>query len=105
MVISDDHIQEVMTALDIDKNGVVDFAEFTRWYVKSEERIKNEDRRIFNEFDIQQNGTITLRQLEQCLIAMQVENVSDMVQSGYKVFGSDEKGGDNHEVEGDRNRM
>ena len=56
--------------------GVIDFDEFTVWYVKSEMRLKVEMNRAFEEMDTDNNGYVDAAELRALLGHMHV-SVSD----------------------------
>jgi len=92
--ITDEHVAEVMKELDIDQNGVVDFSEFTLWYVKSEERLKNEERKMFDEFDLNKTGHIPVSSLSKLLTRMQVHHHPSELEDAIQKFkGKDDNKG------------
>eukprot|EP00602_Paraphysomonas_sp_CaronLab_P000788 CAMPEP_0185030022 /NCGR_PEP_ID=MMETSP1103-20130426/16733_1 /TAXON_ID=36769 /ORGANISM="Paraphysomonas bandaiensis, Strain Caron Lab Isolate" /LENGTH=643 /DNA_ID=CAMNT_0027564985 /DNA_START=72 /DNA_END=2003 /DNA_ORIENTATION=+ len=85
--VTDEHVDHVMKELDIDSNGNVDFSEFTVWYVKSEERLKNEEKRVFDELDEGKTGYITLNQLGTLLSHLGVHYSSQQLEEATMKFG------------------
>jgi K+-dependent Na+/Ca+ exchanger-like protein len=58
--LTDDHVQEMMDAMDKEKKGYVTKASFTIWYTGNEQRLKNQTREIFNKYDTDKSppGTV-----------------------------------------------
>jgi len=47
---------KLMTELDKNDDGTVDFAEFASWYIGSERRIKRDINNLFDKYDKEKNG-------------------------------------------------
>jgi len=58
--LGDDHVNEMMSAMDTEKRGYVTKAAFTIWYTGNEQRLKNQTREIFNKYDTDKSppGTV-----------------------------------------------
>ena len=84
--ITDTMVEEVMKEVDKDNDGSIDFAEFTVWYVKSEQRLKNEEMKIFHQFDTEQKGYITLDKLGSLLHKMHVHYTPLQLQQAQNHF-------------------
>jgi len=84
--VTDEYVNEIMKELDIDRNGVVDFSEFTVWYVKSEERLKNEEKHIFDELDVDKTGSIPLSMLGTLLSKLDVKYSQQSLEEAIHFF-------------------
>mmetsp|Transcript_13247 Transcript_13247/g.30123 ORF Transcript_13247/g.30123 Transcript_13247/m.30123 type:complete len:856 (+) Transcript_13247:238-2805(+) len=56
--ITEQQLGEVFASLDLDGNGEINEEEFTKWYIKSEERILSRVKPIFDQLDADSSGTI-----------------------------------------------
>jgi sodium/potassium/calcium exchanger 2 len=58
--LSDEHVQEMMDAMDKEKKGFITKAAFTIWYTGNEQRLKNQTREIFSKYDTDKSppGTV-----------------------------------------------
>ena len=56
--ITDEHIADMIKEIDTAGDGVIRKNEFVVWYTASEDRIKAETKKIFHEFDHNENGAI-----------------------------------------------
>lgn len=74
--ISEEELNEVMNILDIDKDGKISKWEFTKWYIKSEERVRSRLRHIFDMFDDNNSGTIERSELKHVLEQLE-PNITD----------------------------
>jgi len=88
-MVTDEHVDQVMKELDIDRNGVIDYAEFTVWYVQSEERLKNEERKVFDEVDMEKKG-ITVNHLGPLLHKLHIDFNPVELEEAIKCFGGPE---------------
>ncbi|CAM9090755.1 unnamed protein product, partial [Ectocarpus fasciculatus] len=70
--IDDNQVDELMLQLDLDQNGVVDFNEFSTWYLKSEQRLKHEEHEVFAELDKEKVGSIPVEDLFHLLYRLDV---------------------------------
>lgn len=75
--VTDDEVDQALRELDDNNDGKVDLKEFTKWYIKSEMRLKSELKTTFEEFDVDHSGTIDGRELRELLKALGTE-VNDM---------------------------
>jgi sodium/potassium/calcium exchanger 2 len=69
-VVTEDEIDSALYELDENNDGKVDLKEFTKWYIKSELRLKSELRTTFDEFDVDNSGTIDGDELRELLKAL-----------------------------------
>jgi len=60
-------VPKLMKELDEDEDGFVNFEEFTNWYIISQERIKAEINDLFDQFDLNEDGTLSKIDLSQLL--------------------------------------
>jgi K+-dependent Na+/Ca+ exchanger-like protein len=70
--ITDSQVEELMVELDVDQNGVVDFNEFSNWYLKSEQRLKHEEQEVFQDLDKEHSGTIPVADIFHMLYRLDV---------------------------------
>jgi Ca2+/Na+ antiporter len=84
--ITDTMVEEIMKEVDRDSDGCIDFAEFTVWYVKSEQRLKSEEMKIFHKFDHAHEGTITLDKLGPLLKKMHVTFTDEQLTEATRNF-------------------
>jgi len=63
-------LAQSMKDLDENGDGQIDFAEFTKWYIKSEARIRNQTHDAFNKCDVNKSGTIEKSELKKLLESM-----------------------------------
>ena len=63
-VLSDDHVNEMMSAIDTDNRGFITKAEFTIWYTGNEQRLKNQAREIFDKYDTDKSPVGTVRRVD-----------------------------------------
>lgn len=90
--VTDEVVADVMSQLDIDNNGVVDFAEFTVWYVKSEQRLQQEEKHIFESLDPEMDGYVQISNLGHLLKRLQVKFTQEQLDDATKHFeGGKEK--------------
>jgi len=52
----EDEVEKLMSELDKNNNGKVDFAEFASWYIGSEKRIKRDINNLFDKYDKEGKG-------------------------------------------------
>lgn len=86
--VTDEVVQEVMSELDIDKNGLIDFSEFTVWYVKSEQRLQQEEKKIFQSLDPEMEGCVLIKNLGHLLTRLQVKYTQEQLDEAMKHFDS-----------------
>jgi K+-dependent Na+/Ca+ exchanger-like protein len=72
VAITDDQVQELMVQLDVDCNGVVDFTEFSNWYLRSEQRLKHEEQEVFHDVDKERVGSIAVADIFHMLYRLDV---------------------------------
>jgi Ca2+/Na+ antiporter len=65
--ISEEELGQVFGSLDLDGNGTICEEEFSKWYVKSEERILSKVKPIFDQFDTNKSGTIERNEVKELL--------------------------------------
>jgi sodium/potassium/calcium exchanger 2 len=65
--ISPNDVKVVMSEIDTDKNGEVSLAEFTSWYLNSEERIKKDIKTAFDHYDKNSDGTLSADEVKMAL--------------------------------------
>lgn len=70
--INDVEVDELMRQLDLDQNGVVDFNEFSSWYLKSEQRLRHEEHEVFCDLDKDKVGSIPIEDLFHLLYRLDV---------------------------------
>ena len=63
-------LAEIMKEIDNDNDGVINFQEFTVWYIGSEERLKGEVKTIFDELDTNKSGSVGKEQLRDLLLRL-----------------------------------
>eukprot|EP01038_Epipyxis_sp_PR26KG_P007320 gene7320-9974_t len=72
-----EHLDKAMKDLDKDGNGLIDFAEFSKWYMASEDRIRGELHACFKKIDIDGDGIISVHEVREMLITFGGAAVSD----------------------------
>mmetsp|Transcript_49599 Transcript_49599/g.44410 ORF Transcript_49599/g.44410 Transcript_49599/m.44410 type:complete len:660 (-) Transcript_49599:26-2005(-) len=72
--VTDEEVDKCYKELDENDDGKIDFDEFSRWYLKSENRIESDVQQLFNKFDHDNNGYIEIDELENLVVACQGEN-------------------------------
>ena len=75
--VTEDEVDKALHELDENNDGKVDLKEFTKWYIKSEMRLKSELKTTFEEFDVDSSGTIDGNELRELLRALGTK-VNDM---------------------------
>jgi K+-dependent Na+/Ca+ exchanger-like protein len=88
--VTDAELAQSMKDLDLNGDGQIDFAEFTKWYIMSEARIRNQTHEAFNKFDVNNSGTIEKGELNHLLVSLGdkpsddqiTEAIKEMYQSG-----------------------
>ncbi|GMI53169.1 hypothetical protein ScalyP_jg3738 [Parmales sp. scaly parma] len=68
--VSEADLEISMKELDENNDGQIDFAEFTKWYIKSEGRIKAQNKEAFDAFDENNSGTIDKTELKNILVSL-----------------------------------
>ena len=86
--VTDEVVADVMSQLDIDNNGLIDFAEFTVWYVKSEQRLQQEEKVIFQSLDPELDGFVQISNLGHLLTRLQVKYTQSQLDEATKHFES-----------------
>jgi calmodulin len=71
--VSDVEVAAAFEDMDADGNGVVDFDEFTVWYVKSEMRLKVEINKAFEKLDKDGDGYIDAEELKVLVQSMDAD--------------------------------
>ena len=56
--VDDTQLGAAMAELDENGDGQIDFTEFTKWYIRSETRIKSQTKAAFAKCDENNSGTI-----------------------------------------------
>jgi K+-dependent Na+/Ca+ exchanger-like protein len=84
---TEEHVTAVMKELDVDQNGHVDFAEFTVWYVQSEERLKHEERVHFMEVAGEQGEFIYPKQINMLLHKLEVPHNAEQLEQAINALG------------------
>lgn len=85
--INDEFISNVMKELDIDNNGLIDYSEFTVWYLKSEQRLLSEQKRVFDEMDPDKTGFVAISRFEDFLKSI---GAQDQFEEAKKSFSDEE---------------
>jgi len=92
--ISEEDLGVVFNGLDLDGNGTICKEEFSKWYIKSEERILSNVRPIFDIVDSDKSGAISrdeVRELLKTLIPDVPESdVDDAISAMYKTGSKEE---------------
>ena len=68
--VNEEELAAAMKELDENGDGVIDFGEFTKWYIKSESRIKAQTHTAFNKVDINKTGFIEKAELKRLLFSL-----------------------------------
>ena len=69
--VNDEEVDKCYKELDENDDGKIDFEEFSKWYLKSENRIESDVQQLFNRFDRDGNGFIEIDELENLVMACQ----------------------------------
>ena len=80
--VNPEDVKVVMKEIDVDGDGEVSLEEFTQWYLKSEERIKNDIRVAFDRYDgtkvgTVKDGTLTPEEVKKALKELNSKAVDD----------------------------
>lgn len=70
---TEEEVDSALLELDENNDRMVDLKEFTKWYIKSEIRLKTELRSTFERFDADNSGTIDGQELRKLLRALGTE--------------------------------
>ncbi len=65
--VTDEELSASMLELDENGDGQIDYAEFTKWYIRSEARLRNANKVAFSRFDTNKSGTIEKTELKKLL--------------------------------------
>jgi len=97
-VVNDEEIDKCYKELDENDDGQIDFEEFSKWYLKSENRIEADVQQLFNKFDHDNNGYIEIDELENLVKACQGDDPnatppsSDDVENARKILDENNDG-------------
>jgi len=82
--------------LDENKDGQIDFKEFSNWYLRSENRINRDVEQLFNKFDHDGNGFIEITELEQLVTQCQGDKdtppTAEEVENARKILDANNDG-------------
>jgi Ca2+/Na+ antiporter len=70
-------VRAILKELDKDGNELIDFEEFTLWYLSSKERVMADVRKTFNEIDMDHSDTISLEEMRTLLLLQGHTSVTD----------------------------
>lgn len=73
--VNDEEVDKCYAELDENDDGKIDFDEFSKWYLKSENRIESDVQQLFNKFDHDGNGYIEIDELKNLVEACQGINI------------------------------
>jgi len=93
--VSDEEVDNCYRELDENDDGKIDFAEFSRWYLKSENRIESDVQALFNKFDHDGNGHIEIDELENLVAACQggdAKPSAEEVEKARKILDANDDG-------------
>jgi K+-dependent Na+/Ca+ exchanger-like protein len=91
--IADEDVKILMDHLDTNGDGRIDIDEFTVWYISSEERLKNEEKVIFHEFDKNDEGFVHARDVRALFVKLDIRLSDDeMKQAMTDLTGGNEAG-------------
>jgi len=68
--INAEELTKVIEELDENGDGVIDFGEFTKWYIKSEARIRAQTHAAFVKIDVDKKGVIQKSELKRLLLSL-----------------------------------
>lgn len=74
---TEEEISAALAELDDNGDSKIDLVEFTKWYIKSETRLRTEIRSTFDRFDADKSGTIDADELDQLLRTLGAEVTRD----------------------------
>lgn len=77
----EEDFQKIFRELDVDENGDIDFEEFSRWYVASEQRVEKEMKDLFNQYDYNNDGTISEEALQDLIKAAGISEEKDVAKA------------------------
>merc|ERR1712087_680910 len=92
---SEEEVAKCYAELDGNDDGRIDFEEFSRWYLKSENRIETDVQALFNKFDHDNNGHIEIDELENLVAACQggpEKPTAEEVEKARKILDSNDDG-------------
>ena len=69
--VTEEEVDKCYGQLDENDDGKIDFDEFSKWYLKSENRIESDVVALFNKFDRDNNGSIDASELANLVKACQ----------------------------------
>jgi len=93
--VSEEEVEKCYAELDENDDGQIDFEEFSRWYLKSENRIESDVESLFNKFDHDNNGHIEIDELENLVAACQggpEKPTAEEVEKARKILDSNDDG-------------
>lgn len=70
MPATEQEVTELLAKLDTNGNGSIQKAEFTKWYLQSEERLHLRTRELFHKFDMNNNGKVDDKELPKLMEAL-----------------------------------
>lgn len=68
--LTQEKVDECMAEIDKNGNGYATKADFTVWYTRNEQRLRNKTREIFDKFDIDKQNTITKADMAEFMNAL-----------------------------------
>ncbi len=68
--LTQEKVDECMSEIDKNNNGYATKADFTVWYTRNEQRLRNKTREIFDKFDTDKAGTITKADMAEFMNAL-----------------------------------
>lgn len=82
--VSEEDINRALDDLDDNRDGKIDLNEFTKWYITSESRLKAELRSTFDEFDIDQSGTIDIDEMRKLMKELGAEATEQDIRATFE---------------------
>ena len=70
--ITDEEVTTIIKELDLDQDGLVSQEEFSQWFLKSEKRLQFEERKVFDELDPNNVGSISADSFHHLLERLEV---------------------------------
>eukprot|EP01084_Bolivina_argentea_P226759 382995_1 len=93
--VTEEEVDNCYKQLDENNDGQIDFDEFSRWYLKSENRIETDVQQLFNKFDHDNNGYIEINELENLVSSCQGDGPppsSEDVENARKILDENNDG-------------